>query len=203
MKKTLLWMASLLAVMTSCMSVKKQLTEEDMGAYLFVFFSDPTHSLFMATSYDGYTFTAVNDGHPVISGDTIAEQRGIRDPHITRGPDGAFYLAMTDLHIFGKQVGIRDTQWDRDGEAYGWGNNRGLVLMKSFDLINWTRSNVRLDKAYPEKFENAFQDAMTAPGIFNVNMAVNVALLAYEKENSGESGNPLPDYMMKSYVDKE
>ena len=136
MKKTLLWMAGLLAVMTSCMSVKKQLTEEDMGAYLFVFFSDPTHSLFMATSYDGYTFTAVNDGHPVISGDTIAEQRGIRDPHITRGPDGAFYLAMTDLHIFGKQVGIRDTQWDRDGEAYGWGNNRGLIFMQIEKLLH-------------------------------------------------------------------
>ena len=152
MKKSLLLMVCLLAALTSCTTGKKQLTEEDMGAYLFVFFSDPTHSLFMATSHDGYTFTAVNDGNPVIAGDTIAEQRGIRDPHITRGPDGAFYLAMTDLHIFGQRVGIRKTQWDRDGDAYGWGNNRGLVLMKSFDLINWTRSNVRVDKAYPEKF---------------------------------------------------
>lgn len=58
-------------------------------------------------------------------------------------------------------------------------------------------------EAYPEKFENAFQGAATAPGIFNVNMAVNVALLAYEKEISGEGENPFPDYMMKSYVDKE
>ena len=87
MKKSLLLMVCLLAALTSCTTGKKQLTEEDMGAYLFVFFSDPTHSLFMATSHDGYTFTAVNDGNPVIAGDTIAEQRGIRDPHITRGPD--------------------------------------------------------------------------------------------------------------------
>ena len=152
MKKNLLLMACLLTALTSCMTGKKQLTEEDMGAYLFVFFSDPTHSLFMATSHDGYTFTAVNDGNPVIAGDTIAEQRGIRDPHITRGPDGAFYLAMTDLHIFAQREGLRKTLWDRDGDAYGWGNNRGLVLMKSYDLINWTRSNVRVDKAYPEKF---------------------------------------------------
>ena len=152
MKKIAWFLACFLMVLAACTPVKKQLTEEDMGAYLFVFFSDPTHSLFMATSYDGYTFTAVNDGNPVIGGDSIAEQRGIRDPHITRGPDGAFYLAMTDLHVFGKQVGIRDTQWERDGDAYGWGNNRGLVLMKSFDLINWTRSNVRVDKAFPERF---------------------------------------------------
>lgn len=129
-------------------------TEKDMGAYLFVFFSDPTHSIFMATSRDGYTFTAVNDGQPVIGGDSIAEQRGVRDPHISRGPDGAFYLCMTDLHIFAKEKGLRDTQWERDGDLYSWGNNRALVLMKSHDLIHWTRSNVRIDKAFPEKFGN-------------------------------------------------
>lgn len=128
--------------------------EKDMGAYLFVFFSDPTHSIFMAVSRDGYTFTAVNDGQPVIGGDSIAEQRGVRDPHISRGPDGAFYLCMTDLHIFAKEKGLRDTQWERDGELYYWGNNRALVLMKSHDLIHWTRSNVRIDKAFPEKFGN-------------------------------------------------
>lgn len=35
-------------------------TEDEMSAYLFVFFSDPTHGLFMATSDDGYTFTVLN-----------------------------------------------------------------------------------------------------------------------------------------------
>lgn len=129
---------------------KKNLTEDDMGAYLFVFFTDPTHSLFMATSRDGYTFTAVNNGEPIMAGDTIASQKGIRDPHIYRGPDGAFYLAMTDLHIFGKEKGYRDTEWERPGELYDWGNNRGFVLMKSFDLINWTRSNVYIEEQFPE-----------------------------------------------------
>ena len=60
--------------------------------------------------------------------------------------DGAFYLAMTDLHIYASQAGFRDTEWERDGEKYGWGNNRGLVLMKSYDLINWSRANVNLDE---------------------------------------------------------
>lgn len=62
----------------------------------------------MAVSYDGYEFTAVNDGQPVILGYTIVEQRSIRDPHIFRGPDGAFYLAMTDLHIFGQRDGKKE-----------------------------------------------------------------------------------------------
>ena len=126
--------------------------EKDMGAYLMVYFTDSTHDLFMATSSDGYTFTAVNGGNPVIGGDSIAEQHGIRDPHITRGPDGAFYLAMTDLHIFAKDKGLRDTEWERPAEMYGWGNNRGLVLMKSTDLINWSRTNLQIDKLFYDKF---------------------------------------------------
>jgi hypothetical protein len=126
-------------------------SEKKMSAYLFVFFDDPTHSLFMATSHDGYTFTAVNDGKPVIAGDTIADQKGIRDPHIFRGPDGAFYLAMTDLHLSAQRKGYRTTRWERDEKEYGWGNNRGFVLMKSADLIHWTRSNLHIENAFSEK----------------------------------------------------
>ena len=120
--------------------------EKDMSAYLMVCHKDETHGLYMAVSHDGYTFTALNDGKPVMTGDTIAYQKGIRDPHIYRGPDGAFYLAMTDLHVFAKRDGYRETEWERDGKVYGWGNNRGLVLMKSWDLINWKRTNIRFDQ---------------------------------------------------------
>lgn len=123
--------------------------ENKMAAYLMVYFKDDTHSLYMALSADGYTFTDVNGGRPVTGGDTIAMQRGTRDPHITRGPDGQFYLAMTDLHIFAQKQGFRDTEWERDGAAFGWGNNRGLVLMRSGDLINWSRTNLRIDTAFP------------------------------------------------------
>ncbi len=139
------------AVRAEADSKKKTLREKDMGAYLFTFFNDATHSLFMAISYDGYSFTAVNNGMPVISGDSIAEQRGIRDPHIYRAPNGSFYIAMTDLHVFGKQMGLRTTQWERP-DRYGWGNNRGLVLMKSDDLIHWTHTEVRIDRLFPRKY---------------------------------------------------
>lgn len=153
MKKITLILAVLLLSGIAAVAQKKRVpTEKEMGAYLFTFFNDATHSLFMAISYDGYEFTAINNGNPVIAGDTIAEQRGIRDPHIFRGPDGAFYLSMTDLHIYGKEKGFRSTEWERDGKKYGWGNNRGIILMKSRDLIHWTRSLVRIDKAFPEEF---------------------------------------------------
>ena len=152
MRRLLFFLPLLAALVTLPTAAKpKKLTEKDMGAYLFTFFSDPTHALFMAISYDGYNFKPVNNGEPIISGDSIAEQHGIRDPHIYRAPNGKFYIAMTDLHIFGRQKGIRTTQWERP-DRFGWGNNRGLVLMASDDLIHWTHHVARIDKLFPEKF---------------------------------------------------
>jgi hypothetical protein len=128
----------------------KQPDEKDLGGYLLVYFKDPTHSAYFAVSKDGYTFTDINGGQPLFIGSQLAEQKGVRDPHIARGPDGAFYLAMTDLHIFGQRAGFRDSVWERPLAKYGWGNNRALVLMKSYDLIHWTHSDFRVDKAFPE-----------------------------------------------------
>jgi predicted GH43/DUF377 family glycosyl hydrolase len=141
----------LLFVGTSVLAQKNKIPKEkDMGGYLMVYFKDDTHGLYMALSKDGYSFTDVNNAQPVIAGDTIAEQKGIRDPYIYRAPDGMFYLALTDLHIYAQKVGFRTTEWERDGKQYGWGNNRGLVLMKSPDLIHWSHTVLRVDQAFPE-----------------------------------------------------
>lgn len=128
----------------------RRLEEKDMAGYLLVYFKDQTQSAYFAVSRDGYTFVGVNDDQPIFDGALLAEQKGVRDPHIARGPDGAFYLAMTDLHIFGQRAGYRTNQWQRPQEQYGWGNNRALVLMKSWDLIHWTASDFRVDKAFPQ-----------------------------------------------------
>jgi hypothetical protein len=128
----------------------RRLTEKDFGGYLLVYFKDQTQSAYFAISRDGYTFTDVNEGQPVFDGTLLAEQKGVRDPHIARGPDGAFYLAMTDLHIFAQRLGYRATQWERPQEQYGWGNNRAIVMMKSWDLVHWTHAIVRMDKLFPD-----------------------------------------------------
>jgi hypothetical protein len=125
-------------------------SEKDLSGYVMVYFKDQTHSAYLAISADGYNFTDLNNGNPIFIGSELAEQKGVRDPHIARGPDGAFYLAMTDLHISGKRAGFRDTEWQRPQEKYGWGNNRALVLMKSYDLINWSHTIFRVDLAFPE-----------------------------------------------------
>jgi hypothetical protein len=124
--------------------------EKDYAGYVMVYFKDQTHSAYLAISRDGYSFTDLNGGNPIFDGKELAEQKGVRDPYMSRGPDGAFYLAMTDLHVSGQRAGFRPTQWERPEPEYGWGNNRALVLMKSYDLINWTHTSFRLDKAFPE-----------------------------------------------------
>lgn len=149
--KKLLFTLVALATMMVCAPAsakKKAPAEKDMGAYLMVYHKDATHGLYMAVSYDGHTFTSLNGDTPVMAGDTIALQKGIRDPHIFRAPNGSFYIAMTDLNIYKDQAG-RDTEWERDGKKFGWGNNRALVLMKSDDLIHWKRTNVRFDTMDP------------------------------------------------------
>lgn len=126
--------------------------ERNMAGYVMVYHKDADHSLHMAYSWDGYSWKALNSDKAIVAGDTIAQQRGIRDPHIYRAPDGTFLIAMTDLHIYAKREGYRDTEWERDGNLYGWGNNRGLVLMKSKDLIHWSHTVVRIDETFPEHF---------------------------------------------------
>lgn len=122
--------------------------ETKMKAYLMVYHKDEDHGLHFAISRDGRQFKALNDDNPVIAGDTVATQKGIRDPHIYRGPDGAFYMTMTDLHVYAKRDGKRDTEWERPREVYGWGNNKGIIMMKSWDLIHWTHHNLSFDRLF-------------------------------------------------------
>lgn len=124
----------------------QSLQAQKMAGYLMVYFKDESHDLYFALSNDGYSFTDVNNGKPVMAGDTLAEQKGIRDPYILRAPDDTFYMALTDLHIYGDKDGSRTTEWERDGADWGWGNNRGLVLMKSKDLINWSHTVLRVNE---------------------------------------------------------
>ncbi len=50
-----------------------QVKESDLSAYLMVYFKDESHGLYFAISQDGYSFTDINNGKPIIAGDTIAQ----------------------------------------------------------------------------------------------------------------------------------
>nr|WP_302946655.1 hypothetical protein [uncultured Prevotella sp.] len=54
----------------------------------------------------------------------------------------AFASAASNKKVSEKRMAAYLMVFHRDGEIYGWGNNRGLVLMKSSDLIHWTHTVV-------------------------------------------------------------
>ena len=82
MKKLFFALSALIGILSPLSS-----EGQGVGCYLMVYHKDNTHSIHMAISKDGYTFHALNKDKPVLLGDNIAEQRGVRDPHIFRGPD--------------------------------------------------------------------------------------------------------------------
>ena len=112
-----------------------------MVAYLFTYFNSnrpQDEQICYALSDDGYNFTPLNHGLPVISSDTIALTQCVRDPHILRGEDGkTFYMVVTDMK-----------------SDLGWASNRGIVLLKSTDLINWQHSTVNFPTKYTQAWKN-------------------------------------------------
>lgn len=112
----------------------ESIAEKDRTCYLFVYFTGNRISeeqLCYAISTDGHHFYALNNNRPVIASKDISETGGIRDPYITRAEDGTFLMTMTDMT-----------------SSKGWSSNRGMILMKSKDLINWTHSIINIQKTF-------------------------------------------------------
>ena len=106
---------------------------EPYSNYLFAYFpANNNENIYYALSNDGYNFTAMNGGKRVVAADTVSIKKGLRDPHVLRAPDGWFYMVNTDMK-----------------SAEGWASNRGMVLMKSRDLINWKHATVH----FPDKYK--------------------------------------------------
>lgn len=83
---------------TATMSLAKKKAE--MTSYLFAYFTGNApeqEQICFAISDDGFNYTPLNGGRPIISSDTIALSKGVRDPHILRADDGTFYMVATDM----------------------------------------------------------------------------------------------------------
>ncbi len=103
-------------------------------AYLFTYFTGNApekEQICYALSNDGWNYTPLNQGHPVIASDSIARTKCVRDPHILRGEDGWFYQVVTDMK-----------------SSLGWSSNRGMVLLRSRDLIKWEHHTVHFPDRY-------------------------------------------------------
>lgn len=112
--------------------------EKDYTAYLFAYFTGnrvEEEAVHYAISTDGRKFLALNNNQPVIDSKLISNTGGVRDPHILRAEDGrTFYMVLTDMT-----------------SSKGWSSNRGLTLLKSKDLVNWSSSILDLQKKYPNQ----------------------------------------------------
>ena len=117
---------------------------EPKVAYLFTYFTGNApeeEQICYALSDDGYNYTPLNHGNPVIKSDSIALTGCVRDPHILRGEDGkTFYMVVTDMR-----------------SSLGWSSNRGMVLLKSTDLIHWQHSTVHFPTKYPKTWGNVIR----------------------------------------------
>lgn len=106
-----------------------------MTNYLFAYFTGNApekEQICFAVSDDGFNYTPLNGGKPIIGSDTIAISKGVRDPHILRGENGWFYMVVTDMRC-----------------TLGWSSNRGMVLMRSRDMIHWQHHTVH----FPDRFK--------------------------------------------------
>lgn len=62
--------------------------------YLFSYFRGERSGLHLAYSYDGKTWTALNDNQPLMA-PTVGKDKLMRDPSIVQGPDGTFHMVWT------------------------------------------------------------------------------------------------------------
>lgn len=116
---------------------------EKYEAYLFTYFignAPGEESIHFAVSEDGYNYRALNNNKPVLDNAKICSTGGVRDPHILRGADGAFYMVVTDLYV----------------PEMGW-KNYAMVLLKSKDLINWEASAVNIPETFPDEFGDVWR----------------------------------------------
>lgn len=75
----------LLALCNACASPP---TADTSGHFLFSYFTgNGEDGLHLAYSRDGYAWTALNDGRSFLR-PTAGKDRLMRDPSVTRGPDG-------------------------------------------------------------------------------------------------------------------
>ena len=149
--KTLLTVIALVGFALTATGAKKKTAVQEqpkdpneMVAYLFTYFNSNApedEQICYAISDDGYNYTPLNMGAPVIESDTIALTQCVRDPHILRCEDGkTFYMVATDMR-----------------SAHGWSSNRGMVLLKSTDLIHWQHSTVNFPTRYTKTWKNVIR----------------------------------------------
>lgn len=112
---------SLLVISFGCAPSAPPAGEEGL---LFAFFRhNGEDGLYLATTEDGLRWTALNGDQPLIA-PTVGESQLMRDPSITRGPDGRFHMVWTTSWE-GKTIGYAHSV-----DLRNWSEQRALPVME-------------------------------------------------------------------------
>lgn len=94
------------------------------SAYLFTYFiKNGEDGLHLAWSGDGYTWNAVRDGRSVLTPTVGHKEKLMRDPCVTRGPDGTYHIVWT-AGWKGDHIGYASTR-----DFITWSEQRELRVM--------------------------------------------------------------------------
>ena len=110
---------------------------KDRTCFLFAYgkgIAPDLNQLCYAVGTDGRHFFALNSGMPVIFEMTPSGTVGILKADLLRTEDGGFRMVATDTTPFHNAAG----------------SGRGLLLIKSDDLIGWSQKTIDLPKLYPD-----------------------------------------------------
>ena len=114
--------------------------------YLFCYFTGnlpDEERIHFAVSDDGYNYTCVNSGKPVII--QTKGKKCCRDPFIFRDQNNIFHIIATDMR-----------------SQEGWSSNNSMIIWDSNDLINWHNERI-IDFSRFEETKSA--DRVWAPQI--------------------------------------
>lgn len=121
--------------------------DANMSAYLYAHMNSGGEYTNYALSENGSTWNDMLGGAEVFDTKANTVTGGLRDAYVMRMADGNFMLAGTDMT-----------------SRLGWTSNHIMVLMKSPDLVHWTK-NVKIDLESAENLEalgGITADEMTA-----------------------------------------
>lgn len=155
--------------------------EKDFAGYLFAYFKGNAvadEAVCFAISTDGYTYRALNDNQPILDSKVISKTGGVRDPHILRGDDGkTFYMVLTDMT-----------------SSKGWDSNRGMVLLKSQDLVHWSHQTIDIQLRF--KGQEALKRVWAPQTIFDPSVGKYMVYWSMQHGND-------PDIIYYAYANKE
>jgi len=153
----------------------------DYVGYLYAHFkreSADGEQIYFALSdgNDPLHFDDLNGGKPVLY--SALGERGVRDPHIVRSPDGdRFYLVATDLRLY---VSL---DWDRHQRR----GSRSIMVWESADLVNWGEGRL-VEVAPPEAGNTWAPEAVWDPEL-NAYLVHWSSTLYDNAEHEGDSYN--------------